>query len=114
MKRNTWIAVMIAIAVTASIVVARSLITFPEQLDASSMMTASPTTEPVVEQAGPIRATQPEPPTPPTPGLIEQAPTVHKLKQHQAMEEGWTVLVVRGNEIEHVTYRSPELKGPTP
>ena len=111
MKGNTWIVVMIAIAVTGSMVVAKSFISFPNSLAAAPVpVVASEVTSPV-EPPQPVLASQEEPPLP---RIMEQAPTVDATAAEKPVNDTWTVMVVRGSETEFVTYANADVKSPTP
>ncbi len=111
MKGNTWIVVMIAVAVTGSMVVAKSFISFPNSLAAAPVAAVANEDPKLAEPPLPILVGQEEPPLP---GVMEQAPTVDATQGGKSMNDTWTVMVVHGNEIEHVTYVNGDVKSPTP
>ncbi len=124
MKSSTWIVVVLALAVTASMVVAKSFMALPNRADASAQMAGALTptmlqTEQAralpagraVAQVAPARTALA---TPPTPSLVTQAPIIDSPTAAQKAPRGWSVLVVRGDDEEHITYQSADAQTPTP
>ena len=126
MKSTTWILITLAVAVTASMVVAKSIIFIPQKAEAKPVQEVKPVQpvqhvhpakvamEPVQVQRVARAVSQRAPRIAPTPGLFEQAPRVDTPDARPGKGNTWTVLVVNGNMEEHVTYVSPEVKSPTP
>ncbi len=124
MKSSTWIVVVLALAVTASMVVAKSFIASPTRADASAHVAAALTPSMLqTQQARPLpagRAVAQVAPartaltTPPTPSLVTQAPIIDSPPGAQKAPRGWSVLVVRGDDEEHITYQSADAQTPTP
>ncbi len=117
MKSTTWILITLAITVTASMVVAKSIIFVPQKAEAQPVQPAKVAMEPTrVQPVGwAVGQRAPRmPQTQPTPDLFEQAPTVGIPDAESEKANTWTVLVVNGSVEEHVTYTSPGVKSPTP
>ena len=124
MKSSTWMVIVLALAVTASMVVAKSFIASPNQADASAQMAAASTSTMLgAEQGSPSpasRAVAQIAPSrtgatiPPSPALVNQAPIIDPSKGTQQAAGGWSVLVVRGEDEENITYQSADAQVPTP
>lgn len=120
MKSTTWILITLAVAVTASMVVAKSIIFIPQKAEAQPVQAVRPVQpaqiamEPVQVQPVASAVGQHAPQFAPLPGLFEQAARVDTPDAQPDKGNAWTVLVVNGNMEEHVTYVSPEVKSPTP
>ncbi|MCH8854645.1 MAG: hypothetical protein IID41_18610 [Planctomycetes bacterium] len=114
MKSTTWILITLAVAVTASMVVAKSIILVPQKAEAQpaqpdKVVIESAQVRPVTWAVG-----QRAPQSLPTLALFEPAPRVSKADAKNDKSETGTVLVVNGNIEEHVTYANAEVKSPTP
>lgn len=114
MKSTTWILITLAVAVTASMVVAKSIIFVPQKAEAQPDQPANIATDPVQVQPVAQAVGQRAPQITPSPALFEPAPRIDKSDAESDTGNTWTVLVVNGNKEEYVTYASPEVKAPTP
>ena len=122
MKSSTWIVVVLALAVTASMVVAKSFIASPKQADASAQMAAASTMlraeqgspSPASRAVAQIAPSRTGATIPPSPALVNQAPIIDPSKGTQQAAGGWSVLVVRGEDEENITYQSADAQVPTP
>lgn len=124
MKSSTWIVVVLALAVTGSMVVAKSFFASPEQADASAQMAGAlmPATL-QTQQGGPLTvggAVALSAPSrtalaaPPAPFLVKQAPIISSPAGDKKSPRGWSVLVVRGDDEENITYQNADVQSPTP
>ena len=111
MKSTTWILITLAVAVTASMVVAKSIIFVPQKAEAKP---AKVTMEPIQVQPVGWAVSQRAPQIAPSPALFEQAPRVDTPDAQGDNGNTWTVLVVNGSVEENVTYASADVKSPTP
>ncbi len=124
MKSSTWIVVALALAVTASMVVAKSFIAPPNQADSSAQIAGTLTPAmlqtdqakalPVGRVVAQLASARTALTTPPTSLLVKQAPIINAPENAQKAPEGWSVLVVRGDDEENITYQSADAQTPTP
>lgn len=111
MKSTTWILITLAVAVTATMVVAKSIIFVPEKAEATPAEVAM---EPAQAQPESLAVSQSAPQIAPTPDLFEQAPRADAPDAESDKGNTWTILVVNGSVEENVTYTSAGVKSPTP
>jgi len=102
MSKHTWKAVTIALTLTATVVIAKSLISTPEEVAAVPGTQDQVTTELQIEQ----------PHAQATPLPVKSAPVISKserkpLPEKKRISRSWTVAVVRGDQIEFITYQDP-------
>ncbi len=106
MKSSSLMVVMFALAVTASLVVAKSILTVTEQSQGAVPAQTRVQVIPTVGYTQPVLVGQRQPPAPAQSGnarLMAEA----KMDPASATFDGtWTVLVVHGNKREYVTYSS--------
>ena len=106
MKSSSWMVVMFAVAVTASLVVAKSLLTPPEPSQAAVPTQARSQYLPIAESTQPTLAGHRQPPAPAHRAKARPTAKV-KTDPPAATSDGtWTVLVVHGNKREYITYNS--------
>ena len=106
MKSSSWIVVMIAVAVTASLVAAKSLLTPPESSQAAVPTQTHSQFIPVAESTQPILAGHRQPPAPAPWAKAQPAAVVKKVPPSVTSDNTWTVLVVHGDNREYITYSS--------
>ncbi len=136
MKHNSWIVVGVALALTGTIVIAKSFMSTAEVVQAEPTMlrlaehplveSPAATAErlaagappavvsavaeavvPVVDRVAAVPAVvEPPRPTPP--------PASEPQTAAQPQPSGWTVLVVNGNTVEEITYAAPDVKATLP
>ncbi len=106
MKSSSWIVVMIAVAVTASLVAAKSLLTPPESSQAAAPTQARSQYLPVAESTQPTLAGHRQPPAPAPWAKAQPAAVVKKVPPSVTSDSTWTVLVVHGDNREYITYSS--------
>ena len=103
MKRNTWLIVMIALTVTGSIVVAKSVITTIGKADAGEnhvMRWTNPAPNVAVQtEIGDVVA-QP----------AQAVGDEQSIEQDAGGDTPWRVMVVRGGSMEKIAYRSASIK----
>ncbi len=106
MKSSSLMVVMIAVAVTASIVAAKSLLTAPERSQAAVPTQTHAQFIPIAESTQPMLAGHRQPPVPAA--SPKAMPTAEiKIAPPAVTSDGtWTVLVVHGDNREYVTYSS--------
>lgn len=106
MKSSSWIVVMIAVAVTASLVAAKSLLTVTERSQAALATQSDSQFIPITVSTQPILVGHRQPPAPAPWAKARPAAEV-KMGPPSANSDGtWTVLVVHGGKREYVTYSS--------
>ena len=106
MKSSSWMVVMFAVAVTASLVVAKSLLTAPERSQAAVPTQPRSQFIPIAESTQPTLAGHRQPPAPAPLPKVRPAAEV-KMDPPSATSDGtWTVLVVHGDKREYITYNS--------
>ena len=106
MKSSSWIVVMIAVAVTASLVAAKSLLTSPESSQAAVPTQARSQFIPIAESTQPTLAKHRQPPAPAPWANAQPAAVVKKVPPSVTSDGTWTVLVVHGDNREYITYSS--------
>ncbi len=106
MKSSSWMIVTFAVAVTASLVAAKSLLTVTERSQAAVPTQTVSQFIPIAESTQPILVGHRQPPAPaPLPRVRSTA--VVKMGPPSLTSDGtWTVLVVHGDKREYVTYNS--------
>ena len=106
MKSSSWILVMFAVAVTASLVAAKSLLSVTERAEGAALTQTRSQFNPIAESATPILVGHRQPPAPPL--WTKARPTAEvKMDPSSLNADGtWTVLVVQGDRREYVTYNS--------
>ena len=106
MKSSSWMIVTFAVAVTASLVAAKSLLTVTERSQAAVPTQTDSQFIPIAESTQPILVGQRQP-TAPAPLPKVRSTAVVKMGPPSATSDGtWTVLVVHGDHREYVTYSS--------
>ncbi len=106
MKSSSWMVVMFAVAVTASIVAAKSLLSATERSQASLATQTDSQFIPIAESTQPILVGQRQPPAP-APWAKARPTAEVKMGPPSLTSDGtWTVLVVHGDKREYVTYSS--------
>ncbi len=106
MKSSSWIVVIFAVAVTASLVAAKSLLSVTEHSQGALPTQTHSQFIPIAESSQPILVGHRQPPaSAPRP---KARPTAEvKMGSPSVTSDGtWTVLVVHGNEREYITYNS--------
>ncbi len=106
MKSSSWIVVMFAVAVTASLVAAKSLLTAPEPSQAAVPTQTRSQFVPIAESTQPILAGHRQPPAPAPWAKARPAAVVKKDPPTVTSDSTWTVLVVHGDKREYITYSS--------
>lgn len=115
MKSNTWLVVVAAVAVTASMVIAKSFLPAPGAAGANPPA-GQVADAPLLLNDRTFQQTVAQPATIlDTPQSIASAEMSQPDSAAPAPDsERWTVLVVRGNKIDYVTYPNPHVKGQAP
>ncbi len=107
MKKNTWLIVAIALAVTGSIVVAKSVITTIGKANAGEknvMRWTNPAPDVAVQtEVGHVVAQ-------PAPADDDE----QSIEQDAGSDSPWRVMVVRGGSVEKIAYRSASIKAKIP
>ncbi|MCH8053768.1 MAG: hypothetical protein IH895_06880 [Planctomycetes bacterium] len=106
MKSSSWIVVMFAVAVTASLVAAKSLLTPPESSQAAVPTQTRSQFIPIAESTQPTLAGHRQPPAPAPWAKAQPAAVVKKVPPSVTSDNTWTVLVVHGDNREYITYSS--------
>ncbi len=106
MKSSSWMVVMFAVAVTASIVAAKSLLSVTERSQAALATQTDSQFMPIAQSTQPILVGHRQPPAPAA--WAKARPTAEvKMGPPSVTADGtWTVLVVHGDKREYVTYSS--------
>ncbi len=106
MRNSSWIVVVFAIAVTASLVAAKSLLSVTERSQGATLTQTRSQFIPIAESAKPILVGHRQPPAPPL--WTKARPTAEvKMDPSSLNADGtWTVLVVHGDKREYITYNS--------
>ena len=106
MKSSTWILVVFALAVTASLVAAKSLLSVTQRSQAAVPTQAVSQFIPNAASAQPTLVGHRQPPAPAS--WAKARPTAEvELGPASASSDGtWTVLVVHGDKREYITYNS--------
>ena len=106
MKSSSWMIVTFAVAVTASLVAAKSLLSVTERSQAAVPTQTHSQFIPIAESTQPILAGHRQPPAPAS--WAKGRPTAEvKMGPPSLTSDGtWTVLVVHGDKREYVTYNS--------
>ncbi len=106
MKSSSWMVVMFAVAVTASLVAAKSLLSVTERAEAAALTQTRSQFNPIAESTEPILVGHRQPPAPAH--RTKARPTAEvKMSTLSASFDGtWTVLVVHGDKREYITYNS--------
>ncbi len=106
MKSSSWIIVMFAVAVTGSLVAAKSLLSVTERSQAATPKQTRSQFIPIAESAKPILVGHRQPPAP-APWTKARPTAEVKMSTLSASFDGtWTVLVVHGDKREYITYNS--------
>ncbi len=106
MKSSSWMVVMFAVAVTASLVAAKSILTVTERSQAAAPTQTRSQFIPITESTKPILVGLRQPPAP-APWAKARPTAVVKMGPPSANSDGtWTVLVVHGDKREYITYNS--------
>ncbi len=106
MKSSSWMVVMFAVAVTASLVAAKSLLTVTERSQAAVPTQTRSQFIPIAESTKPILVRHRQPPAP-APWAKARPTAEVKMSPPSANSDGtWTVLVVHGDKREFITYNS--------
>ncbi len=106
MKSSSWILVMFAVAVTASLVAAKSLLSVTERAEGAALTQTRSQFNPIAESTTPILVGHRQPPAPPL--WTKARPTAEvKMDPSSLNADGtWTVLVVHGDHREYITYKN--------
>ncbi len=104
MKSSSWMLVTFAVAVTASLVAAKSLLTVTERSQAAVQTQTQ--FIPIAESTQPILVGHRQPPAPAPWAKARPTAEVTKGQPSVNSDGTWTVLVVHGDSREYVTYRS--------
>ena len=106
MKSSSLMVVMFAVAVTASLVVAKSILTVTEQAKAAVPTQTRAQFVPTAEVTQPMLVGHRQPPAP-AQSRNARLTAEAKTGPASATSDGtWTVLVVHGNKREYITYNS--------
>ena len=106
MKSSSWMVVMFAVAVTASLVAAKSILTVTERSQAAAPTQTHAQFIPIAESTKPILVEHRQPPAP-APWAKARPTAEVKMSPPSANSDGtWTVLVVHGDKREFITYNS--------
>ncbi len=106
MKSSSWMIVTFAVAVTANLVAAKSLLTVTERSQAALATQSDAQFIPMTVSTQPILVGHRQPPAS-LPSAKARPNAVVKMGSPSASSDGtWTVLVVHGDSREYVTYNS--------
>ncbi len=106
MKSSSWMIVTFAVAVTASLVAAKSLLTVTERSQAAVPTQTVSQFIPIAESTQPILAGHRQPPVPAASPKARPTAEVKIAPPAVTSDGTWTVLVVHGDKREYVTYNS--------
>ncbi len=106
MKSSSWMVVIFAVAVTASLVAAKSLLSVTERSQAAASTQTRSQYIPIAESTKPMLVGHRQPPAPTSRASARPTAEV-KLSPPAVNSDGtWTVLVVHGGKREYITYNS--------
>ena len=106
MKSSSWIVVIFAVAVTASLVAAKSLLSVTEHSQAALPTQTHSQFIPIAESTQPMLVGHRQPPAPVPSAKARPTAEVKKGPPSLTSDRTWTVLVVHGDKREYVTYNS--------
>ena len=106
MKSSLWMVVMFAVAVTASIVAAKTLLRAPERSQVALPTQTHSEFIPIAEYTQPTLVGHRQPPAPATSRKPRPTAEVRMGPPSMTSDRAWTVLVVHGDKREYITYSS--------
>ncbi len=106
MKSSTWILVIFAVAVTASLVAAKSMLSVTERSQAAAPTQTRSQFIPIAESTRPNLVAYRQPPAPASWTQAQPTAEVELSPASLNSDGSWTVLVVHGDRREYITYNS--------
>jgi len=106
MKNSSWIIVMFAVAVTGSLVAAKSLLSVTERSQAAAPTQTHSQFIPIAESTKPMLVGHRQPPAPAPRAKARPTAEVKMSPLSASFDGTWTVLVVHGDKREYITYNS--------
>lgn len=106
MKSSSWIVVMFAVAVTASLVAAKSLLSVTERSQAAVPTQTRSQFIPIAQSTKPVLVGHRQPAAPASWAKARPTAEVELGPPSLNADGTWTVLVVHGDKREYITYNS--------